>query len=180
MLIIAGLTSGVSLIEAFACAITDKFDWPRQWVVTIICAAGFLGSIIFTTHGGLYVLDIADHFITNYGLVLGGLLECIIVGWVLKATVLRKHINRHGKKIPLLWNFLIRYTTPAVLCYLLYLSLEGDLDKTYGGYDSDQLIIFGVGWMIICFVVALGFAFSKWKPDKLKRRHRPEEDELLV
>ncbi len=180
MLIIAGLTSGVSLIEAFACAITDKFEWSRQLVVTIICAVGFLGSIIFTTRGGLYVLDITDHFITNYGLVLGGFLECIIVGWFLKATILRKHINRHGKKIPLLWNFLIRYTTPAVLCYLLYLSLAGDLDKRYGGYDTDQLIVFGAGWMLICFVGALGFAFSKWKPEKLKRRHRPEEDELLV
>jgi SNF family Na+-dependent transporter len=31
LLIIAGLTSGVSLIEAFTCAITDKFDIKRMW-----------------------------------------------------------------------------------------------------------------------------------------------------
>lgn len=180
MLVIAGLTSGVSLIEAFSCSITDKFDWPRKWVVSIICTFGFLGSLVFTSRGGLYVLDIADHFITNYGLVLGGFLECIIVGWILKATVLRKHINRQRKRIPALWNFLICYTTPAVLGYLLYLSLKADLDKNYGGYPTDQLIVFGVGWMLICFIVAICFAFSKWKPEKLRRRHRPEEDDLLV
>lgn len=181
MLVIAGLTSGVSLIEAFTCSITDKFDWPRQRVVTMICIAGFLGSIAFTFRGGLYLLDIADHFITNYGLVVGGVLECIIVGWNLKATVLREHINRQGVlNIPAAWDFLIRNTTPVILCYLLYLSFAGDLKENYGGYPTDQLIIYGVGWMLICLVVALAFAFSPWKPEKLKRRHRPEEDELLV
>lgn len=180
MLIIAGLTSGVSLVEAFACSITDKFDWPRKNVVTVVCVAGFLGSIIFATRGGLYILDIADHFITNYGLVVGGALECIIVGWFLKASVLRQHINERGSTIPKIWNFLIKYTTPAILIYLLYISISSDIEKRYGGYPADQLILFGAGWMLICLIAALAFAFSPWKPEKLKRRHQPGEDDLLV
>jgi len=180
MLIIAGLTSGVSLIEAFTCSITDKFDWSRQKVVTLVCMAGFLGSLVFTSRGGLYILDIADHFITNYGLVIGGVLECILVGWVLKASVLRKYINRQGGNVPLLWNFLIRYTTPLILIYLLYLSFSGDMGQNYGGYDTDQLILFGAGWMLVCLAVAFALAFSPWLPEKLKRRHKPGEDDLLV
>ncbi|MBU0484651.1 MAG: sodium-dependent transporter [Proteobacteria bacterium] len=180
MLVIAGLTSGVSLIEAFTCSLTDKFDWPRKKVATVLCIIGFLGSIIFTTRSGLFLLDIADHFITNYGLVCGGLLECIVVGWILKATVLRRHINRHGIGVPKLWNFFIRYTTPAILIVLLFISLSGDLSANYGGYPTDQLFIYGVGWMLICFIVALVLAFQSWKSDKLKRRHKPGEDELLV
>ena len=180
MLVIAGLTSGVSLVEAFTCSLTDKFDWPRQRVVTILCIAGFLGSIIFTTRAGLYLLDIADHFITNYGLVLGGLLECLIVGWFVKAKVLRNHINSQGSKIPAIWDVFIKYTTPAILLYLLYISLAEDLTHNYSDYPTDQLLIFGGGWLLICFVVALAFAFYPWKPKKLKRRHLPEEDDLLV
>lgn len=180
MLVIAGITSGVSLVEAFTCAVTDKFEWPRKLVVTMICITGFLGSLVFTTRAGLYLLDIADHFITNYGLVLGGLLECVIIGWVFKAAALRSHINSRGTRIPAIWNFLIRYTIPGLLGYFLYLSLANDLEKNYGDYPTDQLLIYGVGWMLICLVVALAFAFSPWKPDKLKRRHRPEEDDLLV
>ncbi|VAW41159.1 Sodium-dependent transporter, SNF family [hydrothermal vent metagenome] len=180
MLIIAGLTSGVSLVEAFVCAITDKFDWPRGKVVFLVCLAGFLGSLIFTSRGGLYFLDIADHFITNYGLVIGGLLECLIVGWVLKASLLRAHINRLGTRIPALWDFFIRYSTPAILAYLLYLSLTADLGRHYGGYPAGQLIIYGVGWMLVCLVLALVLAFCPWRAGKLKRRHRPEEDKLLV
>lgn len=180
VLIIAGLTSGVSLVEAFTCSLTDKFDWPRQRVATMLCIAGFLGSIIFTTRGGLYILDIADHFVTNYGLVVGGLLECLLIGWVLKAETLRKHINQVSTRVPRLWNLFIRYTTPLILAFLLYLTFGADLRKNYGNYPTDQLVMYGIGWMLVCLVVALAFAFSPWRPAKLKRRHEPEEDELLV
>jgi NSS family neurotransmitter:Na+ symporter len=180
MLVIAGLTSGISLVEAFACAITDKFDWSRTKVVTVVCLLGFLGSLIFTTNGGLYLLDIADHFITNYGLVTGGLLECFIIGWILKASLLRRHVSCRGTVIPPIWDVLVKFITPAILAYLLYLSLVGDLAENYSGYPTDQLILYGVGWMLVCLVVALALTFVPWKPEKLKRRHRPEEDELLV
>lgn len=180
MLVIAGLTSGVSLIEAFTCAVTDKFSWPRRKVATTICVLGFLGSIVFTTRGGLYILDIADHFITNYGLIIGGLLECIIVGWVLKATVLRKHINLHGIGIHRIWSFFIKFTTPIVLAYLLYLSCSGDLAKNYEGYTTGQIMVYGIGWLVFCLLVALVLSAYPWKGQKLDRRHLPEEDELLI
>ena len=180
MLVIAGLTSGVSLIEAFTCSITDKFDWPRGKVVSFICLAGFLGSLVFTSRAGLFLLDIADHFLTHYGLVLGGILECLIIGWYLKASVFRERMSKHGTKIPMVWDVLIRYMTPAILLYLFYLSLAADLKKNYGDYPTDQLIIYGVGWMLICFVIACCLAFYPWKPEKLARRHYPGEDEVLT
>jgi NSS family neurotransmitter:Na+ symporter len=180
VLIIAGLTSGVSLIEAFTCAITDKFEWSRGLVVTGVCVAGFSGSLIFTSRAGLYILDIVDHFITNYGLVLGGLLECLIVGWLVKAKVLRQHIGKVGSRLPAIWDFLVRYLTPAILIYLLYLALMGDLKSNYGEYPTDQLVFFGVGWMLICLIVALGLTFSPWKLAKRRRRHRSDEDTILT
>jgi len=180
MLILAGLTSGVSLIEAFACSVTDKFNLSRQKVVTLVCGAGFLGSLVFASRGGLYLLDIADHFITNYGLVCGGALECIIIGWIYRASNLREHINNQGRRLPAIWDFFIRYTTPAILFFLLFLTIKGDLSKNYGGYHTDQLILFGGGWMLICLLLALALAFGPWKAEKLVRRHRPEEDDLLV
>jgi NSS family neurotransmitter:Na+ symporter len=148
--------------------------------VTVVCVLGFLGSLIFTTRAGLYLLDIADHFITNYGLVTGGLLECLIIGWILKASVLRKHISRFGTIIPPFWDVLVKFITPAILIYLLFLSLTADLAENYSGYDTEQLILYGVGLMLVCLVVALALTFAPWKPEKLKRQHRPEEDELLI
>lgn len=180
MLILAGLTSGVSLIEAFACSVIDKFGLSRRKVVSVLCAAGFAGSLIFTSRAGLYLLDIADHFITNYGLVCGGVLECIVIGWVLKARILRSHINRQGTRLPAVWDFFIRFSTPAILVFLLSLTIKDDLSKNYGGYHTYQLILFGGGWMLICLLLALALAFAPWKAGKLARRHEPEEDDLLV
>lgn len=180
MLVIAGLTSGISLVEAFTCAVTDKFDWPRGKVVTVVCLLGFLGSLVFTTRGGLYLLDIADHFITNYGLVTGGLLECLIIGWILKASVLREHVSRLGTAVPPLWDILVKFITPLILIYLLYLSLAGDLAENYGGYPTSRLLLYGIGLMLVCFVVAVFLSLIPWRSAKLRRRHLPEEDELLV
>lgn len=180
ILVIAGLTSGVSLIEAFTCSFTDKFNWPRKKVVTVICVLGFVGSLIFTTQGGLYVLDIADHFITNYGLVIGGLLECLLVGWVLKTVVLRKHFAKSGSKIPIIWDICVKYITPTLLFILVYFAVKVDSVENYGGYTSDQLLLFGGGSMLACLGLALALAFAPWNPEKLKRRHRPEEDHLLI
>jgi neurotransmitter:Na+ symporter, NSS family len=179
MLIVAGLTSGVSLIEAFTCAITDKFDISRKRVVTLLCLAGFLTSLLFTTRGGLYVLDIADHF-ANYGLMIGGLLQCLVVGWVLKASVLRDHINAVGTRIPAAWNFLIRYLTPTILAYLLYLAIAADLRENYGGYPTLQLLVYGLGLLLLCLTLALLFTARRWSPAKLRRHHLEEEDKLLV
>lgn len=181
VLIIAGLSSGISLIEAFTCALTDKFDWSRRTVVSVICLLGFLGSLIFTTRGGLLILDITDHFITNYGLVSGGIMECLLVGWILKSRVLRDHINQvGGVRLLGLWDVLIRYVTPAVLVVLVVNALLRELAETYGGYPVDAVILFGVDWLLVCLVVAVAFTFSSWRPEKLLRVHRPEEEHLLT
>jgi len=180
VLIIAGLTSGVSLVEAFACSLTDKFDWPRKTVVTILCVAGALGSLAFTTRGGLYLLDVVDHFVTNYGLVLGGIFECLVVGWLLGPESLRRHISSVGSELPRSWNVFIRYSTPVILAVLLLLTLAGDLRENYGGYPTPMLLLVGGGWLVACLVAARVLASKKWRPGKLERRHRPGEDELLV
>lgn len=181
VLIIAGITSGISLIEAFACALTDKFEWSREKTVTIVSIVGFLGSIIFTTKAGLLILDILDHFATNYGLVIGGIAECVIVGWILKSNKLRNHINSCSKmKITFIWDILIRYITPFILLVLLFITLKSDIAKPYGGYNSNALLLYGVTWVFICLIIAVVLTFYPWKPEKLKRVHKPEEDELLV
>ncbi|MDZ7548361.1 sodium-dependent transporter, partial [Clostridium perfringens] len=74
-LVFAGITSTVSLIEAVSAPFIDKFGWARNKVVAVISIAGFLIGIISSTGAGLYLLDIVDNFINNYGIVVVGLLE---------------------------------------------------------------------------------------------------------
>ncbi len=53
----------------------------KRWI-TIIGISGFTEGIIFTTAGGMIWLDIIDHFLLGYGLVLVGLTESILIAWV--------------------------------------------------------------------------------------------------
>jgi len=184
-LVIAGLSSGISLIEAINSAILDKFGdrhkLTRAQVVTTLCILGFLGSLIFTSRAGLFWLDIVDHFITQYGLVVAGFLECVIVGWVAKAYILRRHINAVSAwKINKVWDFLIRILTPAVLLYMIIDSLIRELSQPYGGYPVVALLLLGLGWIVATVFLAVLATIPEWEPEKLKYEHKPEEDKLIV
>ena len=71
-LVMAGISSSISIMEAFVSAVVDKFDMGRKATVSMVSAIGVLGSLIFTTQAGLFWLDIADHFLTHYGIVVVG------------------------------------------------------------------------------------------------------------
>ena len=165
-LVIAGLSSGISIIEAFTSALIDKFNFSRQGVVTFLCASGFVGSIIFTSNAGLYWLDIADHFITHYGLVLIGLLECFIVGWLLKASKLRHHINSIvPNSLSHLWDTCVLYITPLVLVSLLINDFLKEIKAPYEGYDWQAILLIGPVWIVIALIASFVMAQLPWKKE---------------
>lgn len=181
VLIMAGLSSAISLIEAFCCSLIDKFDFNRKKTVTTVCALGCLGSLIFTTRAGLLILDIVDHFVNNYGLVLGGVLECLLVGWILKAVVARKHVDDVGTiNLHKGWEVLIKFVTPAILIVVIGFALYSDLSGNYGDYSTGALLLFGVGWLLAAVVISVILMRYSWRPSKLTHDHEPEEDHLLV
>ncbi|MGR9052877.1 MAG: sodium-dependent transporter, partial [Gammaproteobacteria bacterium] len=107
-LTVAGLSSAVSIVEAFVSALIDKFSLDRKLLVTFVSFFGLLGGIVFTTQAGLLWLDIVDHFITHYGLVTVGILECLVIGWAFDLSLLRQHINRISSiRLGVVWSFLI-------------------------------------------------------------------------
>ncbi|MFC1866875.1 sodium-dependent transporter [Thermodesulfobacteriota bacterium] len=165
VLILAGLSSGVSLIEAFTCSLIDKFHLSRRRSVTLISVLGFLGSLIFTSRSGLLILDITDHYVTNFGLVIAGLLECILVGWVLKASVARRHVEESGgRHVSVVWDICVKYITPLFLLVIIIRSIMGEVAEAYGGYEIMHLILFGLCWIVITVLAAIVLARFKWDP----------------
>jgi len=180
-LFLAGLSSAISLVEAFACAVTDKFPFKRENVVTVTCIAGFLGSLVFTTRAGLFWLDIVDHFLTSYGLITAGILECLIIGWFLKAKVLRGHINEVSRwKINQAWDYAIKIFTPGILVIMLATNLIEEFRTAYGGYRVAALLILGLGWLLVTLVVGIILSSRKWEKERLTHLHGPAEDKLMV
>ena len=154
-LVVAGLSSSVSIVEAFTSAVMDKFAWDRKRVVTTVSVLGLMGGLLFTTQGGLFALDIVDHFVTHFGLVVVGLLEAFLVGWLFKIEQLRWHINAVSEmKLGVGWSFLIKYFVPTVLILIIGGDVIGELQKPYGDYSWTALFTLGISWLFVTLLVA--------------------------
>ena len=169
-LVLAGLTSAMSIVEAFAAAAVDKFGWRRWRVVSSVCGFGLLGSVVFTTHAGLLWLDIVDHFLNQYGLVMVGLLECLLIGWYYKID--RLHVHLSGAKqgsYPVAWDvwweWSVRFAAPAVLIIILTWSVAEEFARPYEGYPTRALVLIGFGWVLGTFLLSGIFSvFTKHRP----------------
>ena len=160
MLATLAIDSLFSLVEAVSATLLDRFPHLKKSVVSFYCCAVcFLGGIVFTTQGGIFYLDIVDHFITSYGLVTMSLLQALVVGWYYGADNLRDYINKVSYwPIGSWWSIAIRYLVPSCLILLLTHSLYRDIVHPYEGYS--QSVLFAFGWAVVFAVFLLSAAFS--------------------
>ncbi len=163
-LIFAGITSTVSLTEAVSAPFVDKFGWKRNKVITVFCLIGFSISSAFASGAGLYLLDIIDNFINNYGIVVVGLLEVTLVGWILKPYTIREHTNEISYfRIGKWWDVTVKYVTPAILIFMLIQSLITEIKSPYGGYSLSALFMYGWSVILIGIVSAIIINKRPWK-----------------
>lgn len=167
-LLFAGLTSAVSLVEAIASPILDKTKFERKKVVTGICIAGCISSLFFARQSGLYLLDIMDNFINNYGIVVVGFLEAIFIGWVVKPETIRKHTNSISYfEVGKWWDIVIKYVIPIILGFMLVQSIITEIITPYGGYSRLQLLIFGWSIILVGIILANIISRKNWQNQKI-------------
>jgi NSS family neurotransmitter:Na+ symporter len=179
LLIIAGISSSISIIEAFTAAITDKFIVSRKHIITTICLLGFAGSLLFSTNVGLLWLDIVDHFLNQYGLITVGIVEALVIGWLYRTDKLKAHIvsnlglsgARHkifNYVVLQLWMYCIRFITPVALGIAIVHSLIQEFSESYSGYPISGILVLGVGWLLITHIFAFGLSGLPWKNEKAR------------
>jgi NSS family neurotransmitter:Na+ symporter len=164
-LFFAGFTSAISILEPIIAAVRDKFNLARKTAVNIVCGISFLLSIIYTTAAGLNYLDIVDRFINNYGVVLAGLVEVILISWVVKELAnLREHINQVSDVyIGKWWNVFLSIITPLVLIFMTVLNLIEEVSEPYGGYPTGGLLLMGWGVVLLAIVLSFVLQSRPWK-----------------
>ncbi|KXZ40563.1 neurotransmitter:Na+ symporter, NSS family [Alkalithermobacter thermoalcaliphilus JW-YL-7 = DSM 7308] len=163
-LIIAGISSSVSMLESFASAILDKYDIKRDRLIKFISIFGFFGSALFATRAGVFLLDIVDHFVGNYGIALIGLVEAIVLGYVYKAEKMKEDVNQYSSmKVGAWWVFCIKYITPVALSYLFIQNVISEFKAPYGSYPISALIVFGLSVALGMFVISHILAKKPWK-----------------
>lgn len=166
-LVVAGLSSSISIIEAFVSAMVDKFDYNRKKLIHILTILGCIGSVVFTTKSGLLWLDIVDHYLTHYGLVVVGIFECVLVGWFFNIDIIREHINRISTiKMGQWWNSIIRYFIPGILMVILSFDIYQEVKEPYSGYAWTHLLLIGIVWVLTTLIAAIIIASRPWRTEK--------------
>jgi len=161
-LLTLGIDSAFSIVEGVVGGIWDKWKINRTKLTAGFCLIGLFVGLIYCTHAGLYWLDIVDHWMNNFGLAAVGLLECIMIGYFAKPSEFRRYVNSVSEiRIGWWWDAMIRYVTPAILLYSLFMGYVQELRVPYEGYDGWALKVGGWHLVIALIIVAVLLSLSR-------------------
>lgn len=177
-LTLAGLTSLISIVETFVAGVQDKFKVSRTKAVLFGGGAAAVISLLYSTNGGLYFLDAADYFINNFGVALAGLVQVVIVAWVLREL---KNLQKHADsisdiKLGAWWRICLSIITPIVLGYMMVQNIITNVKENYEGYPTSFLLY--MGWGVAVGAIVLGFIFMAIKWNKSQTLEVPENKEV--
>jgi NSS family neurotransmitter:Na+ symporter len=174
-LVIAGFTSMVSIVEVVISGVRDKFDMTRKGAtIAVTVPMALLSLVFFSTTSGLYVLDILDHFINQFGILLVAVVSMLVLSWGLRVLpTLGDHLS-DGSSITVgaWWRILVSIVAPIGLILVLGLAFWEDVKTPYGGNPGWMLGVFG--WGAAGAVIVFGFlaAQAKWRdPEILSEVH---------
>ena len=144
--LLLAIDSAFSLLEAVTTTVRNRFpSASTKKVAFVVSVFGVIAGLIFTTKAGLYYLDIIDHFIVNYGLVIVGILEALVVAYFWKGGELRKFIqDRSSWRMDVWWDFSIKFFIPVFLTIFLVINIVNELKAPYEGYPVAAIIWMGV------------------------------------
>jgi NSS family neurotransmitter:Na+ symporter len=165
-LVVAGLSSLISITQVVVSTVQDRTSMGRVPAVLLVGGAAALVSVgLFPTSEGLYILDVADHFINQYGIVMVALVYVVVVAWVLRRLrPLQQHANLTSA-VPLgdWWRVMLGIVTPLVLGWMMVDSLRQEFAENYEGYSTGFIVT--VGWGVALAALAFGIVMSlfRWR-----------------
>ena len=128
-LLVAALTSSISMLEVAVAYLVEEKGFSRVWacvvlfvicwVVGAVCSLSF-GPLSDVKIDGGNLFDFFDNLSSNILMTLGSLLTVLFVGWRLKKTDVYDEftnggtLSRNAKLFGILW-FLIRYICPLAI-----------------------------------------------------------------
>jgi NSS family neurotransmitter:Na+ symporter len=130
-LVVAGITSLVSVIEVVISAVRDKFDTSRMTATLVVgLPAAVLSLILFSTTSGIYVSTSSTTSSTSTASSSSRWSACSVVAWGVRALPsLSQHLNVHGRpRVGSGWRVLTSVIAPAALALVLVLALRDDLE----------------------------------------------------
>ena len=137
MVLLAALTSSISLMETVVSTIQDKWKLSRKLsclavlgISAVLGALSCLGYSVFSgfkVFGKLQILDFFDFMTNSVMMPIIALLTCIMVTFIIKPKTISDEIEASGKfRMKTMFSVMIRYVAPVFLIVILaFAVLEG-------------------------------------------------------
>ena len=125
LLLMAALTSSMSLMEVVVTFLCDQWKMTRKKAVIAYSLLSLVGGVLVSLSfgvlsgfkiGGKILFDQFDFLASNILLPTGGFLICIVTGWVLGVDKLNVF---HSKAAETAFAFSVRYITPIAVAAVL-------------------------------------------------------------
>ena len=136
-LLIAALSSSISMIEVIVTYFTDSFSMSRRKALAIISTYTIvLASLCSLSQGplgdfkiaGKDLLSFCDYISADFMLTVGAIIFVVFVGWKLGKGIFREELTNHGSLNMPEWFvngefFIIKYLVPLVIILIMIVSL---------------------------------------------------------
>ncbi|TNF37679.1 MAG: sodium-dependent transporter [Deltaproteobacteria bacterium] len=132
LLVVAALTSAISLLEVVASYFIDQRGWSRGKAAWIIGGVIFLFGVpsafsfdpdfalaSWEPTFGKSFFDTMDYLASNWLLPIGGLLVAIYAGWFMPKRIRRAELEGMSAAVIQGWLGLIRYVAPALVALVI-------------------------------------------------------------
>lgn len=156
-LVIAGLSSLISIVQVVVSAVQDRTGMRRMPAVLGIGGLIALVSVLlFPNESGIYLLDASDHFINQYGIALAALVGLIVIVWMLRQLPgLQENADATSAvRLGRWWRICLGVITPLVLGWMMVDSLRTEFEENYEGYSTGFLL--SAGWSVAIGALLVG------------------------
>ena len=134
LVLLAALTSSISLMETVVSIFIDKFGWKRK----LTCLIVFIGCVVLglvSCFGysiwanvkviGMQFLDFFDFISNSVIMPIVALITCVFVGYVIKPKVIADEVESEGVKFKSrkLFEIVIKYVAPVCILLILISSV---------------------------------------------------------
>ena len=175
LLFLAGITSSISLVQPVIAFFQNVYGWSRARAVIVFGLVSFLLSQPAIFWLGRGAVDEMDFWGGTVCLVVFGLLEVILFGWIFGIERGWREIH-HAAEIRFhpIFKVVIKYVTPAYLLFVLGFWFYDNAKSVIGmaGVDpANRPYVLAVRWMLIGLLATLALTMRA----ALHRRRRIQE-----
>ncbi len=131
LVLVAALTSAISLMEACVSIVQDGTKWSRKRASAFTFAAIFIAGIVINMGynvldfiqplgEGSSLLDLFDFVSNSVIMPIVALLTCVMVGWLIKPKSIVDEVKKGSSfKLEKPWTIMIKYIAPVLVTVIL-------------------------------------------------------------